>query len=412
MGTEPPNIEAQRPSQGLSNADILGPSIETLPLSMVDLEYIPPRSIVTLDEALNLAMTLVVGIAWENGKELSSLRWLRQLDDRLPPPSAQDYSVYLVTAPRGHAKYRFAHWSLYSQGHFYHLTATNSDGLHYVDAKFEHLSTNAELRRSIPVSLKVQNVFDANSTEFYPQIPKTEAIALQAYHAGCTRYTPLQIRTIAEYIISQIGPYKVFSKNCQLFALSLTGRIVMTRRDCSVFVGHMHQIAAWDLAGRPGRSAGFYTRATGYVLADPRTEDQLTCRPTLAQLLWLDSWRSIRRNRHAWEIATLYRKGEGARGSYDPEGSRTGLSYIWFRLRKDLDSEQNQEIWEDIRRGRWRDVCYGRLERRKESYLKHERAARKGSRLTRVLLPVYRLSRGVSEEERKAWAAGGGRLGA
>lgn len=408
MTTPSQGAEVQRRGWGPSNAQVLGPDIEAYPPTMDDLGYMPTGSL-TLSEISALTMDRFVGIAWENGKMLSSLRWLRQLDDRLPPPSPQDHGVYLVSAPRGHTRYRFIHWSFYSQGHFYHLTAAHSDVLDYLDAKFDHSSKSSELRQASSVSLKVQNVLDPDSVNFAPLTAATEKTALQAYHVGCTRFTASQLLQIATSVISQIKSYDVFSENCQLFAISMVNRTVMARRNCSVFVGHMHQIAQWDLAGGPGREQGFHAKTTGYVLANPRIESENPRRPSLIELLWVDSWRSIRRNRDAWQIAVLYRDGERALGAYDPEGERRGLQFIWYRFRTDWEklslADTSKEVIEDVRKGRWRDACYGRLERRKESYVKKEMKAGKGPRLARLMLPLHRWSRGVTAEERRLWAA-------
>jgi hypothetical protein len=136
----------------------------------------------------------------------------------------------------------------------------------------------------------VQNVVDESSADFESLSEKSEATALQAYHVGGTCFTAEQIRRIAETIIGEISSYNVFAENCQLFAISLAEPTIMTRRDCSIFVGHMHQIAGWDSAGRPAGSRGFHKRATGYVLADPRTVDKSTRRRTMLEMLWMDSW--------------------------------------------------------------------------------------------------------------------------
>lgn len=395
----------QRLSRGPTNADILGPSIEALPRTLDDYEFIDPHGMMTLDEVISWAISRVVGVAWDNGGYLSYLRWLHQLDPRLPPPSSQDHGVYLVTASRGRTRYRFTHWSLYSQGQFYHLTATKRGGSRHFDSTPEPLSTLPQPENTIPVRLKVQNVVDDSSVDFEPLSAKTEATALQAYHVGSTRFTTKQIRQIAESIIGEISCYNIFAENCQLFAISLAERAIMTQRDCSVFVGHMHQIAAWDRAGRPRGSQGFHKRATGYVLTDPRTSDELTRRRTVWEMLCADNWRNVWVSGRAAQISVLYRKGEDALGAYDPDGTRNGLEYAWHKFRSGIFVDQFKQIREDLGGGRWRDACYGRLEDRRASYVAKEMRARRGSFVTKLLLPLFRSLRAVTEEEREMWAA-------
>jgi hypothetical protein len=390
---------------GPTNAEILGSAIEPLPRTLSDYEDIEPHRMVTLHEAIGWAMSRVVGVAWDNGDFLSSLRWLNQLDQRLPPPSPQNHGVYLVAAPRGEMRYRFIHWSLYSQGHFYHLTATKP-GMCYLDAASKPSSRLTEPGSPLPVDLMVQNVIEHSTTNFTPLTPKIETTALQAYHIGDTRFTAKQIHQIAASITGHISSYNALDKNCQLFAISLAWRTVMTQRDCSVFVGHMYQIAAWDSAGRPAASEGYHRKATGYVLADPRMSDESTRPRTVWEMLGLDAWPSLRMNRHALEISELYSKGESAMGTYDPEGRRTGFRYIWYRLRKEsFATEQWKLIGDDMRGGRWRDAFYGRFEERRQIYVEKERRARNGSTATQLLLPIHRAYRGVTKEERKQWAA-------
>jgi len=392
---------------GPTNAEILGPSIELLPRTLHDYGDIEHHGMVTLHEAITWVVSRVVGVAWYNGDFFSGLRYQNQLDQRLPPPSPQDHGVYLVAAPRGLTRYRFIHWSLYSQGHFYHLTATKP-GICYLDAASKPSSRLTEPGSPLPVDLMVQNVIEHSSPNFTPLSTKIEATALQAYHIGDTRFTAKQIRQIASTLIGHIGFYNALDKNCQLFAISLAWRTVMTQRDCSVFVGHMYQIAAWDSAGRPAASEGYHRKATGYVLADPQTTEGST-RPQTVSLWEMFNWQGLRVNRHAWEISELYSKGESALGTHDPEGRRTGFRYVWYRFRKDAKGGFPREQWkligDDMRGGRWRDAFYGRLEERRQIYVERERSARNGSTATQLLLPIHRAYRGVTKEERKQWAA-------
>lgn len=156
---------AQQLSHIPTNAEILGSSIETLPQTMEDY-YETSHGMFTLRDGIDWAISRFVGDGWGNGGLLSGLRRLQQLEPRLPAPSPQDHGVYLVTAPRGRGRYRFIHWSLFSQGHFYHLTAERRGGSQFPNATAE--SSSSEPPSPFPVDLKVQNVIDASDPEYHP----------------------------------------------------------------------------------------------------------------------------------------------------------------------------------------------------------------------------------------------------
>ena len=170
--------KAERQKRRIPNSEILGPEALELPPALDDIgDYVgdnTSKRLRTLDEILGDLMMLIMPPAWHNGKLLSGLRWLDHLDARLPPPSPQDHSIYLVTAPRGSLKYRFTHWSLYSQGYFYHLTAAGSDALHYTEAKSGKTSPS-QLNQKISIALKLQNVLTPDDVDFVPSTEKNSA---------------------------------------------------------------------------------------------------------------------------------------------------------------------------------------------------------------------------------------------
>ena len=402
MDIQPPTTKVERRGWGLPNSEILGPEALELPPVLDDMghETLKGFRLRTLVEILDELLMLIMPPAWNIGKTLSGLRWLDQLDARLPPPSPHDHSVYLVTVPRGSMKYRFTHWSLYSQGCFYHLTATGSDALHYMDAK-SGKTTLSQLNRKISVALKLQNVINPADANFVLSTRKTQQTALQAYQIGYTRYTSEQIGRLATYIISELKSYNVFDENCQLFALSLAVRTVMAQRNCSIFVGDMHQIAKWDTTGGFG-SERLFSKSTGYVLADAK--DEFTNRRTISEWAKL-SWRSHGLNSKASAIAILYRDGEYAVGAYDPSGQREGIRYAMHLRFRDWPTMEPHEIWEDLKQKRWRDAFFGRLEWRKSSYIREVAKARNGHRMAGLSLPFHRWSLRITQEERWMWEA-------
>ena len=412
MAVNPPITEAERQQRWITNSEILGPeALELLPtLDDVDDDVVGDDTwkwLRILDEIIEDLRMFIMPPAWYYGKLLSGLRWLDPLDARLPPPSPQDHSVYLVTVPRGSTRYRFTHWSLYSQGYYYHLTAAGSDAFHYMEAKSKKTSPS-QLNQRIPLALKLQNVMTPGDVDFVPSTEKTQQTALQAYHIGYTRCTSQQIRRLATYIISELESYNVFDENCQRFAVSLAARTVMAQRNCSVFVGDMHQIARWDSTGGSG-SERPYSKSTGYLLADARNDP--TKRRKIGEMTKM-SWRSRGLNQKAKAIATLYRDGDRAFGAFYQSGGKDRIHYVRYRFRpKDATShavlfrEDLKRLREDLKQRKWRDAFFGRTEWRKSTYT---RKVISGGKLK---LPLYRLSLRVTEEERLAWEAEAAELG-
>lgn len=402
MDIQPPNTTVERRGRGLPNSEILGPEALEFPPVLDDFGHDTPQGfrLKTLHEVMDNLINLIMPPAWTNGKFLSGLRWLGPLDARLPPPSPHDHSVYLITVPRGQWRYRFTHWSLYSQGYFYHLTVAGSDALHYMEAKSGKTSPS-QLNRKIPVALKIQNVINPADADFILPTNKTQKTALQAYQVGYTRFTSEQIRRLATYIISELKSYNVFDDNCQLFALSLTRRTVMAQRNCSVFVGDMHQIAKWD-STRGFGSERLFSKSTGYVLADAK--DKYTNPRTaieMAKLILRCSGLSSK----ASDIAILYRDGEHAVGAYDPSGQREGIRYALYLFRRDLDTGRADENWEDFKQRRWRDAFFGRLDSRKSSYIRRVARVINGDRMAGLSLWFDRWSLRITQEERLMWEA-------
>ena len=348
VANDPPTSKADR-QRWVPNSEILGPEVLHLPQAIDDIDQRKASGILDQSEGtLSGLLELVMPLALYHAQSLSALAFLELLDISLPQPSPQDHSVYLVTAPRGRLRHRFVHWSLYSQGYFYHLTATGSDALHYKGAKLgKTLPSN--INQKIPLTLKVQNVVNPDDAEYVHRTGGTQRIALQAYHIGYTRFTSDQIRRLATYIIGRMESYNVFDENCHSFACELADRTVMAQRNFSVFVGDMHQIGDWDSTGESGQRR--FSKLTGYVLADAR-KDHLEPRT------WDMGWRSRRLRTHllrtAERITILYRDGEHARGAFDPSGERGYFHYQWHCLLLEC-----AQIREDFKQRRWRKLFYG-----------------------------------------------------
>ncbi|KAJ6007903.1 hypothetical protein N7540_011879 [Penicillium herquei] len=173
------------------------------------------------------------------------------------------HDVYAVTRPsmlHRALTQSIYHWSIYCNGHFYHLS------------KPEKLNG----ARTI---LKDDDLSHEESADYEYHRMNTSG-PLVAYQLGQTDYSPDQIYKIAEWVIARIGLYNLFKSNCQHFVLSLAVRIICSRRDNTVFVGHTLQIVNQDrlrsMHGVWGRNSDPFIKngfSTGFQLASPN-EDQ------------------------------------------------------------------------------------------------------------------------------------------
>ena len=169
------------------------------------------------------------------------------------------YDVYAVTRPdmlHRALLQSVHHWSLYCNGHYYHLTKSQKIHGAQTILKDEDLS--------YPESIDYLSYRTASGGP------------LLAYHLGKTDYTPEQIHKIAEWVVERLSVYDLFSSNCQHFVLCLAVRILCCRRNTAVFMGHTLQIVEQDRmknGADPSRvntkstpMNGFYT---GFQLAGP-----------------------------------------------------------------------------------------------------------------------------------------------
>ncbi|KAJ5701614.1 hypothetical protein N7488_009162 [Penicillium malachiteum] len=148
------------------------------------------------------------------------------------------------------------HYSIYCNGHFYHL------------------SKHQKLNGARPI-LKDEDVSHEGSADYkYRRMNQTGPLV--AYHLGKTDYHPDQIYKISKWVIAQMGLYDLFKSNCQHFVLSLAVRIICSRRDTTVFMGHTLQIVHQDrlrrLHGVSGRNSNTFTENgfhTGFYLSKP-----------------------------------------------------------------------------------------------------------------------------------------------
>jgi hypothetical protein len=99
---------------------------------------------------------------------------------------------------------------------------------------------------------------------------------MTAYNIGQTQFNVTQMKGLAEYITSQLQEYSRQEKNCQLFALSLGTRVLMTKGAGTIFVGTKAQIANWDLTATIGEQSSPYSQEEGFLLRAP-SSGRSTC---------------------------------------------------------------------------------------------------------------------------------------
>ncbi|MCJ1295622.1 hypothetical protein MMC34_007185 [Xylographa carneopallida] len=178
--------------------------------------------------------------------DLQSALYEYQLWSGLPEPTNHPKHVYVVTRPHIPFEVSRFHWSMYSQGCFYHLSA-----------RLPHNPTDQSdlsgCERKAPRVQLVLKVEDMSTIEFGHHIRATAEAARKpfvAYEVGSTQYDPEQIRALAAWIIASMRSYDLLLANFQVFTMSLVERTVMTRRDAAAFVGTKTQLVDWDLRNR------------------------------------------------------------------------------------------------------------------------------------------------------------------
>lgn len=251
-------IPSTRSSICVPNSEILesdsthGSSLPTIR----DLEYSESTTIKesvffrVIDGLLN---TAVSASYLPNGNVIRQIRMLRQIRFDLADPLPFSHDVYLVTQISttrigvGHksapvSRGSTSHWSLYCHGHYYHLSAP---GLPRRIIEKSHQKSASRLTTS---RLRHED-FSSEHTDDYKRLASKKGRALIAYKVGQTDYCQEQVLRLAEWIISRLPEYELFTANCQHFAIALMARTVMRLGDRSVFAGTAIQLAEWDRSG-------------------------------------------------------------------------------------------------------------------------------------------------------------------
>ena len=192
-----------------------------------------------------------------NGEFVAKVKLHKHLQPLLADPASTASNVYVVTQPASVGNNPFGslyHWSFYTQGVFYHLSAPDLPG---------------ESTRKSQIASKSRNVACRLKREDYNNFGQASSSRklLVAYKVGQTDYKAEQIQQIAEWSVRQLSKYGLISANCQHFATTMVRRTTMRVADRPAFAGTAIQIVDWDL----GRGSEPHTNGIerGFLVAPP-----------------------------------------------------------------------------------------------------------------------------------------------
>ena len=205
--------------------------------------------------------------AWFNRQYLGHLLRSAQSHPALldSSPSEHYHDIYICTAPRNGIGLTLNHWSLYTQGCFFHLRNKKTprldtldyDSIHELDTMLEQIQRDVALSR-----FHIRGKYQASSD-------KNSYYALVIFHVGQTRFSLETIKTISCQVMSSFfNTYSFHDMNCQMFIRILMERIVMTKREGAVFIGTKAQVANWDLRLK-ARGERPYSQEHGYLIHEP-----------------------------------------------------------------------------------------------------------------------------------------------
>ena len=219
-------------------------------------------------------------IFFPNGEFIATVKMYKHLKPSLADPASTASDVYVVSRPEivpHNPAGSLQHWSFYTQGIFYHLSAPDLPR----DATGK--SHNATKSRDARCRLKREDLSDVNSEDYTNYRNRSKLKLLVAYKVGQTDYRPEQILQVAEWTVHQLSAYGLFSANCQHFATTMVRRTSMRVCDRSAFAGTALQIADWDL-GRGGQPH-VNCVARGFVVSPPLPSKSISGSCVTARLL-------------------------------------------------------------------------------------------------------------------------------
>ena len=199
-----------------------------------------------------------------NGEFVAKVKLHKHLQPLLADPASTASDVYVVTQPASIGNNPLGslnHWSFYTQGVFYHLSAPD------LPRESSGKSQNVSKSRKVLCRLKCEDLNNVGAEDKIRLQASSSRKLLVAYKVGQTDYKPDQILQIAEWLVCQLSKYGLFSANCQHFATTMVRRTAMRVGDRSAFAGTAVQIVDWDL----GRGSEPHTNGIdrGFLVAPP-----------------------------------------------------------------------------------------------------------------------------------------------
>ena len=199
-----------------------------------------------------------------NGEFVTNVKIHRHLQPLLADPASTASNVYMVTQPASVGNNPLGslnHWSFYTQGVFYHLSAPD------LPRESTRKSQIAAKSRNVGCRLKREDFNNPGSEDNFRLQASSSRKLLLAYKVGQTDYKAEQIQQIAEWSVRQLSTYGLFSANCQHFTTTMVRRTTMRVGDRSAFAGTAIQIVNWDL----GRGSEPHTNCVerGFLIAPP-----------------------------------------------------------------------------------------------------------------------------------------------
>jgi hypothetical protein len=255
--------------------------------------------------------------AYYMGDALYSVRYQRQIYAQLPLQLERSHHVYVVCSPHEGWPISTRHWSIYTQGFFFHLSA--NDARKATDGAGEDSSIGKEHNAKAPVSLREEDLSSSLTREYQQALAHAFEKPYIAFEVGKTQYSYQQIHKLAAWLIDRLQKYDLREANCQIFALALLRRTVMCQRDCSTFIGNKTQLVDWDMRIRHDPSQPTpASKQHGFLLREPKppTERSIMSRSPFFYV-------TLVRTMRVRKIAKLYCDG------YAPWPVATVLRVLW-----------------------------------------------------------------------------------
>ena len=167
----------------------------------------------------------------------------KRFEHMLEEPHLSSHDVYVVCRARGSTiSIPTSHWSVYSQGHFYHLSLENRNPDAPPPARGVVMDSTAVILKDED---HTSSGYEDDVTPGFPLPP-----LLTAFHVGQTDYTTPELRDMAGQIIDDISSYNIAFRNCHHFVTTFIMNILMRNRNNILSIGTAKQIASWDLRGK------------------------------------------------------------------------------------------------------------------------------------------------------------------